>query len=118
MRQRVLFLDDSEARHSAFQKRMHDHDVAAAYTTVEAIAMLDARPAFDVVYLDHDLGEIAGDPPYAELTGRIVAEYIANGLPPDKRPQQIVIHSWNIDGGKRMRDILQNAGLSAILAPF
>ena len=97
---------------------MREHDVSAVFTTKEAIAMLNGEPPFDVVYLDHDLGEIADEPPHNELTGRVVAQYIASVLPPDKRPKQVVIHSWNIDGSKRMRDILQDAGLPVCLAPF
>jgi CheY-like chemotaxis protein len=115
---RVLFLDDNEDRHVEFCERMQDHDVSVAFTTHQAIELLDTNAPYDVVYLDHDLGEIANTEPFNERTGRVVAEHIASVLPRDKWPKQVIIHSWNIDGSRRMRDILQNAGLAVSLAPF
>lgn len=118
MRKRILFLDDNKDRHEAFRDRMHEHEVLSVFTTRSAITALDYGPPYDVVYLDHDLGEIDDVEPYAERTGCIVAKHIATKLSPNRRPRRVIIHSWNLDGSKRMRDILQNAGLDVSLAPF
>ena len=51
-RKRILFLDDSPGRHRDIRPHtLHD----AAFTAGEAVALLKAN-AYDIVFLDHDLG--------------------------------------------------------------
>lgn len=112
-------MDDDEARHSHFDKLLPRADRTHVYTAHQAIAALDRSPAFDVVFLDHDL------PRSSELlnvedpgTGLEVAVHIARELAPNKRPGLVWIHSWNADGRRRMARVLRASGIDTTVQRF
>lgn len=119
MADRILFLDDMETRHSGFRQMTIGHLVDHVYTARAAIEALEKNPPYDYVYLDHDLDEAAtmGMTPTTE-TGQVVADYIADKLPRDKRPAQIVVHSYNAVGARSMGTKLKEAGLRVLLIPY
>lgn len=55
---------------------------------------------FDVVSLDHDLGDY--------MTGWDVVDKLLE-LPEEQRPNQVIIHSANFPAGKKMAEALQEA---------
>lgn len=118
---RILILDDMDVRHSGFAKVFADLDRTHVYFFSDTIDALNTKGPFDVVYLDHDLGDFRVaekneyDRPY---TGHDVALYIARVLDPDKRPGRVVVHSWNPDGARAMRQVLQDAGIPAVCLPY
>lgn len=70
---------------------------------------------FDIALLDHDLfGKIYQ--PSDDKSGFAVCEYIDNELEPDKRPKQVICHSYNPDGVAAMLAILSTQ--KGIAAPF
>lgn len=93
----VLALDDMEHRLEWFQKRIPN--IVCVSTVDDAIMRIaDQRPPFDLIFLDHDLGTIE--------TGEEVARHLAsNGF----IGYNVVIHSWNSEGAKRMKNLLNNA---------
>lgn len=115
---KVFFLDDDETRHRRFMRAAIGYDVTQAWEYESAVKALSEN-VFDVAYLDHDLsieaamGELVAD----EKTGTHVAEFIA-GLPPERRPKFVIVHSFNPVGRMRMRSILQSVGVECIIEPF
>lgn len=118
---RILILDDDDIRHEAFKWKLHmKHDCIHVYTVQGAIEALNNNPAFDIVFLDHDLN----DHQYTShetvsfskisLTGYRVATYISKELPKEKRPETVVVHSWNTPGGDSMMAILKEGGIRAL----
>jgi CheY-like chemotaxis protein len=126
VRVRILILDDNPERHKVFAGVLKREVLVHVF-----VAALQSQEPFDLVYLDHDLGDFAaadtyddyGDGMYSggskrEYTGADVAWFIARKLDQSKWPTRIIIHSWNPDGARRMRDTLQDAGLSCVCQPF
>jgi hypothetical protein len=112
---KVLVLDDLKERHDQIDQAVSAYDPTAGiwhvYTTEQAKSALSST-RFDVAYLDHDLGEWMdnGYGKKIEATGTHVAWFIANELPPEKRPR-VIIHSMNPVGAERMMSILKDAGV-------
>ena len=114
---RILVLDDDDIRHEWFKEYFKDHEAQHVYTVNGAITALISDPQYDFVFLDHDLNDhkyestAAGMYGRTELTGTDVAQFIAEILEPAKKPKQVVVHSWNPDGARRMLGLLKDAGI-------
>ncbi len=102
---RILVLDDEKVRHDTFASRLAGHDVTHVWSAKAAAKALD-RERFDLVFLDHDLGESAGN-------GQQVADYIARRLDPEKRSGRVIVHSWNVVRAPLMVATLCGAGIPA-----
>lgn len=120
---KVLFLDDDPERHDAFFKGLKRRGIDAelaeihvAYSIMDAQNELRDNSAFDIAFLDHDLGgrQMVMQ---REGTGTIVAEYIA-AMPPEQHPRLVVVHSFNAVGAGRMVETLRNAGVRCLQIPF
>ena len=107
---RILFMDDMKDRHDLFEETHPEDEITHVYSHVEAVRAMAALPAFDEAQLDHDLGEGA--------TGYDTAVYIANVLPPEKRPGRVIVHSFNTVGAPRMVSVLHAAGVPAAWLMF
>lgn len=118
MSQKIFFLDDDAERHKKFKMDRIGMDITAVWNYADACAAL-AKTKFDLAYLDHDLSELAaaGRPAKDEKTGTHVAEFIA-ALPDEMKPKFVILHSFNDAGRKRMGAILNEAGVSCMIAPF
>jgi CheY-like chemotaxis protein len=123
---RILVLDDDDTRHEWFKEYFKDFEAQHVYTVDGAITALIADPQYDFVFLDHDLNDnqyksvthIDGDniPGFVgqcrkELTGLDVTLFIARILEPEKRPKEVVVHSWNPPGAERMIQMLREVGI-------
>ncbi len=102
---RILILDDREVRHDYFRDLYKDHNLTHVYTSKECIEQLQTN-SFDVVSLDHDLGdqEMVESGPN---TGYEVALWLKENQ--DKQPRIIFLHSLNSVGRKNMKFVLPNA---------
>ena len=100
---RILYMDDMQDRHDYFDRKHPKDDVTHVYSHVEAVRALATMPAFDLASLDHDLGE--GE------TGYYTARYIAHTMPEDRRPREVIVHSFNTVGAPLMVAVLQDAGV-------
>ena len=118
----VLILDDDPDRHKAFRKILSDCERYHAYTDLEAFSFLEHYGPFELVCLDHDLGNfsVGESLPLGDLAGSgiDVAEYIALHLEKEKYPKKIIIHSWNAPGALRMFRILFPTGIPITTIPF
>jgi len=100
---RVLVLDDSFERRKAFAEALERCQVKFVATSKEArIALID-EDLFDLVCLDHDLGESK-----AAGSGLEVAEFIARDMR-DKIPRWVLVHSSNVPAADRMSHELEDA---------
>ncbi len=118
---KILFLDDDPVRHARFQKAHVGADVTYVWNSDDAIKELkeNTKETFDFVSLDHDLAAQKNMelPPAGEGSGYDVALFIAS-MPMDKQPKLAVIHSFNPEGARRMRIVLNKAGIHTMRIPF
>jgi CheY-like chemotaxis protein len=116
---RVLILDGNPGRHARFDKMLPQAARSHAYTADQAVASLEESPAFDVVFLDHDLPKSAELLNVSDLgTGLDVAVYIAKELSMAKKPGLVWIHSHNPEGRLKMARVLRSAGLVTTIQRF
>jgi hypothetical protein len=120
---RILILDDDSTRHEHFRKLLPDCNRTHTYTAQEAIWCLQKNDPFDLVLLDHDLGDYptpGENIPLNEVagTGQEVAEFIALHLERDRYPKKIIIHSWNAPASKNMLETLKVTQIPVEAIPF
>lgn len=122
---KILILDDMPERHAFFERCAAEHNrvhVSTADQFFEAVEAADEP--FDVIFLDHDLG----DNPKVEATksygmyntrtldGSDCAYWLASSM--KHKVGRVVVHSINPSGAKRMVDILNDRGVRAVWTPF
>ena len=104
---KVFILEDSKDRFE-FLKKFHKKDIIYWSKTVpDAIKTFKKFEPFDLILLDHDLGDEL-DPCIGN--GVEFAKFLAE----QRTDSQIIIHSINVDGAKRMKDYLPDATLIPI----
>lgn len=111
---KILFLDDMSIRHFLFDEICPESwEVWHVYSAETAIKALESR-YYDIAFLDHDLSDYHYEGVVDNSTGQEVAKFIAAMKDP---PATVVIHSWNPEGAKAMKDILGEK-TSTFLQPF
>lgn len=101
----ILILDDDLTRHAIFNEKLKNHDVTGVYHAKDCIRELKEH-TWDVVFLDHDLGG------YQMVdsgigTGWEVADWLNKN--PDRKPEQVLIHSLNPPGAEQMRQLIEGS---------
>ena len=108
----VLFLDDSPERCKAFRSAFPS---ATIVTTAEECIQKLQDDVFDVVCLDHDLG----DKVYVQVGtsghGGDVVRWIVENKP---RIRDVIIHSMNEPASEWMEATLQDAGYTVLRRSF
>lgn len=111
----VLFLDDQLVRHTEFRIANPAPEAITyhVYTIAEFLHLLFSFPGnFDEISLDHDLGNEG-------LHGNgMMAVNVLLLLPLDRRPNRVIVHSWNMQAGDRMERALLQAGFNVAREPF
>ncbi len=116
----VLFLDDCPARLEwAAEEFCTGNRFTPAKDASEAIGWLDHaktchRP-YDVVYLDHDLGDEKWQDSSEENTGMEVVRWVVAYKP---KVGRFVVHSMNTPAGHEMVAKLRDAGYEAEYVSF
>jgi hypothetical protein len=100
---KIFILEDSESRIRLFKIKLKNHTNTFAKTVKEARKILMNDKNWDIMLLDHDLGEKENVPSEEEETGYQVAVFIRKN---DIKSKQIIIHSFNPVGAERMQQIL------------
>lgn len=104
---RVLILDDERYRHQGYDEMLAGHDVFHAYTTPQFVSQITKCGPFDLICFDHDLG--------GTWTGMDAAEELTIS----DHPKCIcIVHSWNTNGARRIRQHLDDHEFTTIVAPF
>ena len=103
---KILFLDDDNRRHEYFEYAMlsnsKEHEIVHVHSAKAAIDALINNERFDLVHLDHDLGNGVGN------NGYEVAVFIST-MSGSTVPHKIVIHSSNPVGAERMLSRLEDS---------
>ncbi len=99
----ILILEDNDERIKWFESEI-PHTLNIVKTAVEAIELLKTN-VYDIIFLDHDLGNQAYVPS-GPGTGYEVAEFIT-GM--ENCTAQIIIHSWNSVGAENIQKLLPSA---------
>ena len=84
---RILILEDDGNRVNNFIELLHVHDLDITENAYEAVSLLESK-VYDVILLDHDLGEGNG-------TGSIVSCFLRMHTDNPNYYAKILIHSWN-----------------------
>lgn len=109
---RALILDDEGARHTWFASELslHGYKVVHCWDAPRAMLALQNEGPFDLICLDHDLGE--GVP----STGMEVAQWMAEHAGWAADPCTVIVHSLNFPAGQLMASKLTQHG--AVHVPF
>lgn len=108
---KVLILEDNEARIKYFVRNLSGFKITYTEIAKEVIYKLD-KQKWDILFLDHDLGETINDPTNNKNTGSEVARWLSEH--PKKQPKLIILHTLNIRGQKYMKSLLPKS----IILPF
>lgn len=106
---KILILEDDAERIKLFRQNLIGHDLDITDSSKQAIKLLKSNK-YNVIFLDHDLGgkqNVAS----GEDTGYEVALWLSKN--PERKPNQIIIHSYNPVGRQNMKAVLPDA----IIAP-
>lgn len=102
---KIFFLDDMEVRYKSFISYFPNNVITWAKSAEEAIDILSKDLSWDLITLDHDLGNRIFVPSEDENTGYQVAKFLS-----DKDIKcEIIIHSMNYNGAMKMISLLPNA---------
>lgn len=103
---RILILEDDSNRATQFIELLHKHDLDIIENAYEAINLLETN-VYDIILLDHDLGEGNG-------SGGVVSNFLRTYPSNPNYNAAILIHSWNTPASMSMLNDLPDA----IWAPF
>lgn len=122
---RILVLDDDAYRHRTYAKLYDGDEVIHTWTYSEfAVSFVNGSP-WDIVHLDHDLGDLVTTPDtwvdgwgHRRLrTGRDAAGVIT-AVPDDKLPRKVIVHSVNPVGARAIVSDLKARGIPVSWEPF
>lgn len=112
---RILFLDDNESRLNQAENALGGEELYLVRTAEHAIRLLSSLAPWDLVMLDHDLGENYMQNSEDVDSGMEVVRYIERTLPEIK---EIIIHSWNAPAANEMRSRLARQRYNVDYRPF
>lgn len=122
---RVLVLDDIKHRHDTFDAAYADDDVVHCYKYHGFCdALLHGGP-WDLVHLDHDLGDFVNDADTyvdgwgstREYNGQHAAMRVCE-LDDVDLPKKVIVHSVNPSGAQAMVRLLKRRGVPVTWEPF
>lgn len=111
----IFILEDDDTRINLFMEALKGHTITIAKDVDDAkVRYLRDERTFDLLLLDHDLGNLAMvDGP--EGTGLEFARWL---ITRESAAPQTIVHSWNPDGGAKMLWTLSDAGWPTLQVPF
>ena len=117
----ILIVDDQQLRHDKFIKEYPDDNLFHVYNFDSAAQALDTQK-FDMIMLDHDLGDYSGTfadgTPGKELTGYEVALYLVRVVPESNWPEYVMIHTLNNVAAWSIKNLLNTVGIKSAVKPF
>ena len=111
---KIMILEDSAERVISFYNMFNNQSLTIVNTAEDAINLVNYIK-FDVIFLDHDLGERVYVDSEEKNTGYQVAKILSDSMN-SKTP--IIIHSWNPIGVKNMKNTLKNHKAQVVDIPF
>lgn len=121
---KILILDDDEMRHRIFKKRYDGHEVFHAKRFLEFASILENQSPFDLIHLDHDLGDHQLGDAYLdgwgnarEYNGLDAARMICE-LEQERTPLKVVVQSVNPAGSRSILQTLERREIPVLWDPF
>jgi len=111
---KILVVEDSEERNSLFREWLKGHDFMIALDAPTGIRYLQAYE-YDVIFLDHDLGDRSNVDSEDINTGYQVAKLIPNSI---NKNAQVIIHSMNPIGSGNMLKVLNGKAVHRPFGPW
>jgi hypothetical protein len=119
---RILVLDDDFMRHETFIRLYKAHVVICAQRYNDFLRELREGEPFDLIHLDHDLGDPAsGADSYEDGWGKEVAfsgKDAVDQLAILGYKKKVIVHTMNSVVGRRMTEDLKRAGIDAVCKDF
>lgn len=110
---KILILEDDQNRIATFRNKLSRHTLVFVETASDAIATIkgaaEVGSAFDVIFLDHDLGGEAYVDPSNQNTGSEVVRWLTSYGGVLEQPY-IIIHSMNHPAATSMQKALDRDG--------
>ena len=102
----ALILEDDQVKIKQFKQRMLEKGWVGTFveTANDAIKQLSDH-TFDIIFLDHDLG----DEVYVSSDHKNTGAEVARWLSTNPISAQIIIHSLNPFGSKYMKDMIEGS---------
>ena len=100
----IFVLEDNDERAKWFMEAFKDHKLVLANHVDVAMPILDTIK-FDVLFLDHDLGNKAYVPVTEHNTGSTIANMLRTSA---NKATPVVVHSWNCPAAKFMLELLRS----------
>lgn len=121
---RILVLDDIARRHE-FYRQLHSEDTVVSCLHYREFMVALHAEKWDLVYLDHDLGDFVNDADTfvdgwgatREFNGCHAAMRICE-MDEDRRPSRVVIQSCNGSGSADMCRMLERIGMDVTRQPY
>ena len=107
---KIFILEDNIERQKLFRRVLGEYNLTIVDNAKDAITSLKEDLEFDILFLDHDLGNMVYVDISEENTGSMVAKFLSDKTINGK----IIIHSFNPVGAKYMLELLPKA----IYVPF
>jgi CheY-like chemotaxis protein len=101
---KIFILEDADERISAFIDNLKGHNLTICCDVPKAIEMFN--PPYDLILLDHDLGETPLNG--VQNDGTYFCEWLKQH---GRGVGRVIVHSYNLDAGKRMISRLSAGGL-------
>lgn len=116
----ILFLDDNSERAALAYQRWPKEKSNRTIWAMTAQEAIDVLSVYDLeeAHLDHDLGGTQFQDTRAENCGMEVVRWLEKNLTQKHKEINFIIHSYNVPAGKRMKERLQDLGLSVKYIPF
>lgn len=117
----ILFLDDEDVRHQLIEKILgKKHKILHSFNALEALGLMQSSDhRIGLALLDHDLGEtVLEDGKKVERHGNWLVQQMVRECAKDKYPVQVIVHSYNENGAKKMVASLTDCEIIASHYPF
>lgn len=112
---RIFILEDDHERIKTFRRKLIGHELTVVENAQDAITVLSNDQAFDVMFLDHDLGGQQMMACDDKNTGSEVVRWM---LPNQKVYCPVIIHSLNTPAAMDMKSRLESVGMTCYRMPF
>lgn len=121
---KILILDDDVKRHNWYDRVYRQHEVFHAYSYTTFVTLLHTASPWDLVMLDYDLGDHHVPDTYVDshgfttqYTGQDAAGVLCR-LSDEELPQNVIVHSMNPYGARRIMRDLDLRGVNYSQEPY
>jgi CheY-like chemotaxis protein len=111
-------VEDNLERISFFKTYLKKHECFFGNTADESISLLKQHEYFEVIFLDHDLGDRIYVSSFDQNTGYTVAKWLCSYENNKFLKSNIIVHSMNETGAKNIVNLLDNWEFPVQYVPF